>query len=158
MLKGFNFSEGKIIGLIVISMVLVLVISIILIGQGSVRHVPITFKEVIEATVAFKNIDGNLKVVGIIGNTGINPTLVSRTGEETEYSLTVINNDTEPHMFYIDGLNLHTKLLRYGENDTKTIRPDKEVIYNYYDRSSIHKINGSIIPLGQFKTLKVVGD
>jgi hypothetical protein len=81
MLKGFNFSEGKIIGLIVISMVLVLVISIILIGQGSVRHVPITFKEVIKTTVAFKNIGGEVKVVGIIGNTGINPTLVSRTGK-----------------------------------------------------------------------------
>jgi hypothetical protein len=158
MLKGFNFSEGKIIGLIVISMVLVLVISIILIGQGSVRHVPITFKEVIRTTVAFKNIDGDVKVVGIIGNTGINPTLISRTGEETEYSLTVINEDTEPHMFYIDGLNLHTKLLRYGENDTITIQPKKEGIYNYYDRSSIKKFNGSVIPIGQFKTLQVAGD
>lgn len=101
---------------------------------------------------------GDVKLVGIIGNTGINPTLISRTGEETEYSLTVINEDTEPHMFYIDRLNLHTKLLRYGENDTITIQPKKEAIYNYYDRSSIKKINGSVIPIGQFKTLKVAGD
>jgi hypothetical protein len=51
--------------------------------------------------VAFKNIEEDVKVVGIIGNTGINPTL-SRTGGETKYSLTVINEDTYPHMFYID--------------------------------------------------------
>lgn len=156
--KGFKFSEAKIIAFSIIGMILVLVISLILIEQGTVRHVPITFKEVIRATVAFKNIDGDVKVVGIVGNTGINPTLVSRTGKETEYSLTVINEDTNPHMFYIDGLNLHTKLLRYGENDTITIQPDKEGIYNYYDRSSIKKINGSVIPIGQFKTLKVAGD
>jgi hypothetical protein len=158
MFKGLKFSEGRIIAFSVIGMVLVLVISIILIGQGTVRHVPITFKEVIKATVAFKNIGGDVKVVGIIGNTGINPTLVSRTGGDTKYSLTIINEDKQPHMFYIDGLNVHTKLLRYGENDTITIRPDKEGIYNYYDRVSIEKINGSIIPIGQFKTLKVAGD
>jgi hypothetical protein len=61
-------------------------------------------------------------------------------------------------MFYIDGLNLHTKLLRYEENDTITIQPKKEGIYNYYDRSSIKKFNGSVIPIGQFKTLQVAGD
>jgi len=154
---GFKFTEGKIIAVTVIGMILVLVISLILIGQGIVRHVPITFKEVIKATVAFKNINEHLKVVGIIGNTGINPTLVSRTGE-TEYALTVINEDTEPHMFYIDGLNVHTKLLRSGQNDTITIRPIKEGIYNYYDRLSLEKNNGSIIPIGQFKTLRVAGD
>lgn len=158
MFKNLKFTEGKIIAFSVIGMSLVLVISIILIEQGTVRHVPITFKEVIKATVAFKNIDGDLKVVGIIGNTGLNPALVSRTGGETEYSLTVINEDLTPHMFYIDGLSLHTKLLRHGENDTITIQPDKEGIYNYYDRVSIKKGNGSIIPIGQFKTLKVAGD
>lgn len=152
-----NFTEGKIIAFSVIVMIIVLIISMILIGQGTVRHVPITFKEVIKATVAFKKIDGNVKVVGLVGNTGINPTLLSRTGE-TEYSLTVINGDIDIHMFYIEGLNVHTKLLRYGQNDTITIQPDTQGIYNYYDRFSTDKINGSIIPIGQFKTLKVAGD
>lgn len=155
--KKFKFSEGKIITFTVIGMILVLVISIILIGLGAVRHVSITIKEVIKATVAFRNIEGDLKIVGIVGNTGINPTLVSRTGE-TEYSLTVINDDKQPHIFYIDRLNVHTKLLRFGENDTITIQPTKEGIYNYYDRISVEKNNGSVIPMGQFKTLKVAGD
>ena len=90
MFKGFKFSEGKIIAISVIGMILVLVISIILIGQGSVRHIPITFKEVIKAIVAFKKIDGDLKVVGIIGNTGINLTLVSRTGEQNMLLLSLM--------------------------------------------------------------------
>ena len=47
-----------------------------LVGNGVVRHVAFTYKEIIKATVAFKNIDGDIKVVGIIGNIGINPTLV----------------------------------------------------------------------------------
>lgn len=134
-----------------------MVISIILIALGAVRHVSITFKEVIKATVAFRNIEGDVKVVGIVGNTGINPTLVSRTGE-TEYSLTVINEDKQSHMFYVDRLNVHTKFLRFGENDTITIQSTKEVIYNYYDRISVEKNNGTVIPMGQFKTLKVAGD
>jgi Cupredoxin-like domain len=155
--REFKFTEGRLVVFSLVGMVLVLVISLMLIGNGVVRHVAITYKEIIKATVAFKNIDGDIKVVGIIGNIGINPTLVSRSGE-TEYALTVINEDKEPHMFYIDGLNVHTKLLRFGENDTITIRLDKEGTYNYYDRVSLEKNNGSIIPIGGFKTLRVAGD
>ena len=156
-LREFKFTEGRLVVFSLVGMVLVLVTSLMLIGNGIVRHVAITYKEVIKATIAFKNIDGDIKVVGIIGNMGINPTLVSRTGE-TEYALTVINEDKELHMFYIDGLNAHTKLLRFGENDTITIRPDKEGTYNYYDRVSLEKNNGSMIPIGEFKTLRVAGD
>ena len=134
--KKFKFSEGKIITFTVIGMILVLVISIILIGLGAVRHVSITFKEVIKATVAFRNIEGDVKVVGIVGNTGNKPDLGIKN-RKTEYSLTVINEDKQPHMFYIDRLNVHTKLLRFGENDTITIQQTKEAIYNYYDRSNI---------------------
>ena len=61
-------------------------------------------------------------------------------------------------MFYIDGLNVHTKLLRFGENDTITIGPDKEATYNYYDTVFLEKNNVSIIPIGDFKTLRVAGD
>ena len=156
-LREFKFTEGKLVVFSLVGMVLVLVTSLMLIGNGVVRHVAITYKEIIKATVAFKNIDGDIKVVGIIGNTGINPTLVSRTGQ-TEYALTVINEDKELHMFYIDGLNVHTKLLRFGENDTITIGPDKEATYNYYDTVFLEKNNVSIIPIGDFKTLRVAGD
>ncbi|MDR4510991.1 MAG: cupredoxin domain-containing protein [Nitrososphaeraceae archaeon] len=156
-LKELKLGYGKLVAFSVISMILVLITSLLLIGQGSVRHVPITYKEVIKATVAFKNIDGDIKIVGLVGNTGINPTLISRTGD-TEYSLTVINQDKQPHMFYIDGLNVHTKLLRFGENDTITIQPKNEATYHYYDRVPILKNNDLSQPIGEFKTLKVAGD
>ena len=51
------------------------------IGQGNVKQVPIFFKEYMEATVAFRNIDGETKIVGLKGNTDINSTLVMRTGD-----------------------------------------------------------------------------
>jgi hypothetical protein len=55
-------------------------------------------------------------------------------------------------MFYIDGLNLHTKILRAGESDTITIHPKGEDVYDYYDRLAIEPEKGttaaSIYPLG----------
>jgi hypothetical protein len=117
------------------------------IGQGNVRQVPIFFKEHMEATVAFRNIDGETKIVGLKGNAGINPTLVMRTGDFA-YILTVINQDTTPHMFYVDGLEIHTKALRPGENDTVTIYSKNLGTYNYYDRIEEKQI-------GKIKAVKV---
>jgi hypothetical protein len=117
------------------------------IGQGNVRQVPIFFKEHMEATVAFRNIDGETKIVGLKGNAGINPTLVMRTGDFA-YILTVINQDTTPHMFYVDGLEIHTKALRPGENDTVTIYSKNPGTYNYYDRIEEKQI-------GKIKAVKV---
>lgn len=134
---------------------------LVLFVGGGVRHVPISFNEMIQTTVAFRNIEGETKVVGITGNTQVNPTLVSRTGADTAYVLTVTNQDNNLHMF-IDGLNLHTKILRPGESDTITIYPKTEGIYDYYDRLAIDPDNeitaASIYPLGQFKIVKVAGD
>lgn len=117
------------------------------IGQGNVRQVPIFFKEHMEATVAFRNIDGETKIVGLKGNAGINPTLVMRTGDFA-YILTVINQDTMPHMFYVEGLEIHTKTLRPGENDTVTIYSKNPGTYNYYDRVEEKQI-------GKIKAVKV---
>ena len=121
---------------------------LIFVSQGNVRHVQIFWKETIEATVAFKNIDGELKIVGIKGNGEINPTLVMRTGDYA-YILTVINQDTVPHMFYVDGLEAHTKVLGPGENDTITLYSKNEGTYNYYDRFEAER------PLGQIKAVKI---
>jgi hypothetical protein len=77
--------------------------------------------------------------------------LLSRTGD-TAYILNVINQHTMPHIFYIDGLNMHTKIIRPGENYTITIYSKHEGTCNYYDWPS----NGK--PLGQFKAVKVAGD
>ena len=150
----FRLSEKKLILVAVVGMLAAFAVLLILVGGGGVRHVPIYWKEKIEAMVAFKTIGGQLKVVGIKGNGQINPTLVSRTGD-TAYILTVVNEDINPHMFYIEGINVHTKLLRQGQNDTITIFSKKEGAYNYYDRfENVENLH----PLGQFKAMKVAGD
>jgi hypothetical protein len=117
------------------------------IGQGNVRQVPIFFKEHMEATVAFRNIDGESKIVGLKGNADVNPTLVMRTGDFA-YIITVINQDETPHMFYVEGLEVHTKALRPGENDTITIYSKNPGTYNYYDKFEEK-------PIGKIKAVKV---
>lgn len=150
----FNLSERKLVLVAVVGMLVAFGVLLISVGVGGVRHVPIYWKEKVEATVTFKTIDGQLKVIGTKGNGQVNPTLISKTGD-TAYILTVISKDASPHMFYIDGLNIHTKLLRAGENDTITIFSKKEGTYNYFDRfENIENLH----PLGQFKALKVAGD
>jgi Cupredoxin-like domain len=161
-LSRFRLTDSKIVAFAIIGVIAVFGILIFFVGEGGVRHVQITFKEVIQTTVAFRNIDGETKVVGITGNTQVNPALVSRTGADTAYVLTVINQDNDLHMLYIDDLNLHTKILRSGENDTITIYPKREGVYEYYDRLAMDIEKGttaaSIYPLGQFKIVKVAGD
>ncbi len=112
---------------------------------GIVRHVPITWQERIQTTIAFKTIDGKLNVVGIIGNSGINPTLLMRI-KDFAMVLTVINRDSIPHMLYIDGLGAHTKILKAGENQTITFYSPTEGTYNYYDR-----LSSSNKPIGQLR-------
>ena len=156
-----RFTEGKLVLIGIITMITAFAILLIFVSGGGVRHVPIIWKEKIEATGAFRNVNGQVKVVGLKGNTQVNPTLVSRTGD-TSYILTVINQDpASPHMFYIDGINVHTKILRYGQNDVITIYSNKEGTYNYYDRvdTATNNNNGvKIMPSGQFKAIKVGGD
>jgi hypothetical protein len=158
-------TEGRLVPFTIIGMIAAFAILIFFVSEGGVRHVPITFKEKIEAAVAFRNIDGEIKVAGIAGNTQVNPTLVSRSGHDTVYALTVINQDNDLHMLYIDGLNLHTKILRPGDTDTITIYPKQEGSYNYYDRlTAVTKDDSSgggkatMKPLGEFRIVKVAGD
>lgn len=117
------------------------------VGQGGVRHVPIYLQEKIESTVSFQNIDGETKIVGIKGISGINPTLVSRT--DYNYILTIRNDDGIPHMFFIDGLNVNSKVLQPNENTTMTVYSLSEGNYHYSDRFEPDK------KLGEFKIVKV---
>ena len=154
-------TEGKLIVFSVIGMISAFAVLIIFVGGGGVRHVPITFEERIETTVAFRTIDSEIKIVGLKGNMQTNPTLVSKSGDDTVYALTVINQDNDLHMLYIDGLNLHTKILRPGESDTITIYPEKEGSYRYYDRLTVVKDNTgkeTMKLLGEFRIVKVAGD
>jgi hypothetical protein len=135
-----------IIGLIVA--VIALTSIIVIVGQGNVRHVQIFWPEKVEQTVAFLDIDGEVKLVGISGTAeNNNPTLIMRTS--FAYILTVENRGNQPHRLYIDGFDVQTALLEPGQKDTITIYPNKKGIYNYYDKSQI------LTPLGQLKSVQV---
>jgi hypothetical protein len=63
--------------------------------------------------------------------------------------LTVVNEDTIPHVFYIDGLKISTKVLRPGDSQVLTLYSKGEATYNCYDWGN----NGK--PLGQIRPIKV---
>jgi len=119
------------------------------IGQGNVRQVPIFWQEKVEQTVVFEDVKGQVQLRAISGVAGEpNPTLISRTG--FVYILTVINNGDVQHRLYIEGLNVQTDLLEPGQQDTLTVYPEKEGIYNYYDKRQY------LEKLGQIKIVTVV--
>lgn len=142
-------NDKLIIGIGLASGMIALVVMIGFIGQGNVREVPLFYPEKVEQTVSFEEVDGNVQIVGISGVKGDpNPTLLSRTS--FAYVLNVINNGTTFHRLYIDGLNVQTDLLAPGENDTITVFPTEEGVYNYYDKRERLKL------LGQIKIVTVV--
>jgi hypothetical protein len=141
-----NDKTFVIIGLIVA--VIALTSIIVIVGQGNVRQVQIFWPEKVEQTVAFLDVDGKVKLKGISGTAeDNNPTLIMRTS--FVYVLTVENHGNQHHRLYIDGFNVQTDLLEPGQKDTITIYPDKEGIYNYYDKSQI------LTQLGQLKSIQV---
>lgn len=144
-----TLSEEKLVAIGVIGGIAALILFFVLISGGLVRHVPITWKEKIETSIAFKTINGKLNVIGIIGNSGINPTLLMRT-KDFAMVLTVINQDNVPHMLYIDGLGINSKILKAGENQTIIFYSPTEGTYNYYDR-----LSSSTKPIGQIKAVKI---
>ena len=126
-----------------------LVVMVGFIGQGNVRHTQIFWQEKVEQTVVFEDVDNEVQLRAISGVGGEpNPTLISRIG--FAYILTVINNGDKHHRLYIDGLNVQTDLLEPGKNQTITLLPGKEGIYNYYDKRERLNL------LGQIKIVSVV--
>ena len=119
------------------------------VGQGNIRPVALFWQEKVEQTVAFEEFNGEVQLIGVKGVKGEpNPTLFSRTS--FAYILTVINNGTTHHRLYVEGLEVQTDLMEPGQNDTITIYPEKEGIYNYYDKRERLKF------LGQIKIVTVV--
>ena len=139
-----GMSNSRIVLIALVGCISFLILIVVFVSVGFVRQVPIFWKEEVRATIAFQEIGGQLKVVGLIGNSDTNPTLVMKTGD-SPYILTVINQDTKPHIFYVDGLEVHTKLLQAGENDTIMLISKKEATYNYYDNLHPEKKIGQII-------------
>ena len=142
-------SDKKFIVFALVGGLATLVILFGFIGQGNIRHVQIFFPEQVQQTVAFKDVNGEVRLVGISGIGGDNnPTLIMRTS--FAYVLTVVNDGEQHHRLYIDGLEVQTDLLKPGEKDTITVYPTEEGTYNYYDKRQDLKL------LGQLKAVTVV--
>jgi len=142
-------SDKKFIVFALVGGLAALVILFGFIGQGNIRHVQIFFPEQVQQTVAFKDVNGEVRLVGISGIGGDNnPTLIMRTS--FAYVLTVVNYGEQHHRLYIDGLEVQTDLLKPGEKDTITVYPTEEGSYNYYDKRQDLKL------LGQIKAVTVV--
>ena len=123
-------------------------ILIMLVSGGAVRHVNIFLPEKTENTLAFRELDGGVALVGLKGIAQVNPTLIMRTGDYA-MELTVINQDDEMHILYIDGVNISTKVLRPGDTHIITFYSKGEATYNYYDWGVDNR------PLGQIKAIRV---
>jgi hypothetical protein len=123
-------------------------ILIMLVSGGAVRHVSIFLPEKTENTLAFRELDGRVALVGLKGIAQVNPTLIMRTGDYA-MELTVINQDDQMHILYIDGVNISTKVLRPGDTDIITFYSKGEATYNYYDWRVDNR------PLGQIKAIRV---
>lgn len=134
---------GLIVGVVALTSIIVLV------GQGNVRQAQIFWPEKVEQTVAFVDINDEVKLIGISGTAeDNNPTLIMRTSYA--YILTVENHGNQHHRLYIEGFDVQTDLLEPGQKDTITIYPTKEGIYNYYDKRQI------LTQLGQLKSVQVI--
>ncbi len=143
-----KISDGMLVIIAVVGCVAAFAVLFIYISGGAVRHVSIFLPEKTENTLAFREIDGQVKLVGIKGIAQVNPTLIMRTGDYS-MELTIINEDDQPHMLYIDGVNVSTKFLQPGQQDTISFRSAGEATYNYYDWGTGRE------PLGQIIAMKV---
>src|SRR6185503_9869671 len=140
-------SDGKLVLIAVAGAIAAFVIAFIFISGGSVRHAEIFLPEKTYVTLAFQNIEGEVKLVGIDGLSQVNPTILMRTGDFA-MELTIVNQDSVPHSFYIDGLNISTKMLQPGQTEVLTFYSEDEATYDYY-------IKGHDEPTGQIRALKV---
>lgn len=140
-------SDSKLVLLAIVGGLAAFAIAIVFISGGGVRQTEIFLPEKTEFTVAFKNLDGAVKVVGLVGTAEINPTILMRTGDFAMV-LTVINQDNVPHALYIDGLNLSTRMLQPGQSEVLTFYSKGEATFNYY-------IQGDDEPTGQIIAVKV---
>lgn len=140
-------SDGKLVLLAVVGALAGFVIAFMFISNGGVRQVEIFLEERTYVSLAFRNIDGEVKLVGIDGLSQVNPTILMRTGDFA-MELTVVNQDSVPHALYIDGLKISTKMLQPGEKEVLTFYSEGEATYDYY-------IQGNDLPTGQIRAVKV---
>lgn len=147
--SGLKMSDGKFVMIAVTGTIGAFIILFVVVSGGGVRHVQIFLPEKTENTLAFREIDGEVALVGIKGIAQVNPLMIMRTGDYS-LELTVINEDDAPHMLYIDGVGVYTKVLRPGDTDIVSFQSPGEATYNYYDY-----MDDSRQPLGQIRAVKV---
>ena len=68
-LSRFKLTDAILVAFGIVRSTCSFALSILFIGEGGFRQIPITFNEIIQTTVAFRNIDEETKLVGITGNT-----------------------------------------------------------------------------------------
>ncbi len=130
-------------------MIVAFVVMLVVVSGGGVRHVQIFLPEKTENTLAFRVVDGEVALADIKGIAQVNPTMIMRTGDYS-LELTVINEDDAPHMLYVDGVGVYTKVLPPGDRDVISFQSPGETVYNYYDY-----LDTSREPLGQIRAVKV---
>jgi hypothetical protein len=143
-----RMSDRMFVTVALVGVMATFVFMLVFVSGGVVRHVAIFLPEKTQDTLAFREVDGKVALVGIKGIAGVNPTLIMRTGDFA-MELTIINEDDQPHMLYIDGVNASTKILRPGDSDVITFYSKGEAVYNYYDWGADRE------PLGQIEAVKV---
>jgi hypothetical protein len=136
--------HGKLIIILgIVAGIAAFALMITFIGQGNVREVLLYYPEKVEQAVIFEDVDDQVILIAISGvKSEPNPTLISRTS--FAYILTVINNGDKNHRLFIEGMNVQTDLLEPGQNDTITMIPTEEGIYNYYDKRERLNLLGKI--------------
>ena len=123
--------DGKLVLIALVAGLAAFAVAFVFISGGAVRHVDIFLPEKTYVTLIFQNIEGTVAVVGTDGIAGVNPTILMRTGDFA-LELTVTNEDSEPHRFYIDGLDVSTGLLLPGQSRVLTLYSEGEGTYDYY--------------------------
>ena len=145
---GRKMDDGIFVAIAISGTVAAFALLLIVVSGGGVRHVDIFLPEKTENTLAFREVDGRVALVGLKGIAQVNPTLIMRTGDYS-LELTIINEDSQTHMLYIDGVHVHTKVLRPGDSDIISFQSEREATYNYYDWGISNE------PLGQIIAMKV---
>ena len=136
--------DSKLVLVTVVGGIAAFAIVLVFVSGGLVRHVDNFLPEKTYATLAFQNIDGQVKLVGISGVAGVNSTILMRTGDFA-MELTVVNQDTGRHALYIDGVGVYTRFLDPGHCEVLTFYSKGEATYNYYDYGKQDE------PLGQIQ-------
>lgn len=85
-----RISEGKLVLLALVGGIAAFAIALVLISGGAVRTAQIFLPEKSQLTVAFRNVEGEVKLVGLEGTAEVNQTILKGTGDFAR-ELTVIN-------------------------------------------------------------------